>query len=122
MGMRQGRNNQAYGQRQSMQQPMQPQRGGDDFMPRNMFGNGRDMDARRMQMQQARNAGRVAGPTPFIPASGMGQRVTTMQAGELGLPGQGPFVVRDMGDGQYSVGNDPNNLRMMQGNFGKYFT
>jgi hypothetical protein len=105
---------------------MQPQRGGDDFAPRNMFGQGRDMDARRMQMQQARNRSQMAsGPAPqmFTPAPNMGQRVTTVQGYEMGRPDlQGPQVLRDYGEGQYGYGTDPQMIRNIAGQYGKFFT
>jgi hypothetical protein len=104
---------------------MQPQRGGDDFAPRNMFGQGRDMDARRMQMQQARNRSQMAsaGSPMFTPAPNMGGRVTTVTGGEIGMPNlQGPQVLRDYGEGQYGYGTDPDDIRRITGQYGKFFT
>jgi hypothetical protein len=106
-------------------QPMQPQRGGDDFAPRNMIAPGQDMAARRMQMQQARNRSQMASaPAPtFTQPSYMGERVTTVQGSEIGRPDlQGPQVMFDYGGGQYGYGTDPNDIRRITGQYGKFFT
>lgn len=75
------------------------------------------MRAAAQKAQQRRNRVFSAGlppPTPFV--SNATTRTAVAQGYEVGSPNSGPQVIRDLGNGKYAIGNNPNMQALVDAN------